>query len=500
MAQQPGGSRRAHLTLSCVQSVSVDRPLKVNLGDRPHVVFRVTSRLSPQFAAAHGGLDEITSLHRYNQFRDLNDRFGLASFPAKSWIYEFEPWFLEQRAKGLDGFLKDVLSVLVTERADTPRAKEFLRFLVSGEHVEERHVCNDRDEDYAMVMSVLQKWSLTPRRFLWRKYVLSLFGSTSSGKSSLVNHLFQIPVVHPGVGQTDVGFSVVETVPENEFAMIAGSASGSGVTAPSASPELSKEELFAPLPATGYGVVFLYLGAQATVQRYHPQFQEVATQVGVHETLLRAVLINEKYLKYLPPQCAELAKRVVVIDSKGIDKTVTPDLLSTNEARLWEPFLKDVAVMSLFYKVCDLALFMVPANGVHSCSAQLAAFELCNIAAIEGATKVEETLRGASKNSPASMAVGSSASDGILATGLKAVSGVFGLYGAVVVGAVTAIRFLSRKLTPGLAAAAREDAGAAQSQTTGNVRWGKTLFALSRIDELLSSNPEDQQTAEMGVL
>ncbi len=53
----------------------------------------------------------------------------------------------------------------------------------------------------------------------WNKLVVGIFGTTSSGKSSLVSHLFTVVCsASSGAGQIDTGFSVFEAVDSAEFA------------------------------------------------------------------------------------------------------------------------------------------------------------------------------------------------------------------------------------------------------------------------------------------
>ena len=55
-----------------------------------------------------------------------------------------------------------------------------------------------RLEDYNRLCAKLQHWGVPPRTFPWKKYVLTIYGTTSAGKSSLVNHLFTLTVARSG--------------------------------------------------------------------------------------------------------------------------------------------------------------------------------------------------------------------------------------------------------------------------------------------------------------
>jgi len=53
-------------------------------------------------------------------------------------------------------------------------------------------------EDYNRLCAKLQHWGVPPRTFPWKKYVITIYGTTSAGKSSLVNHLFTLTVARSG--------------------------------------------------------------------------------------------------------------------------------------------------------------------------------------------------------------------------------------------------------------------------------------------------------------
>lgn len=182
----------------------------------------------------------------------------------------------------------------------------------------------------------------------------------------------------------------------------------------------TNEELSAPLPLSldevrtdpRYGQVFEYCDREALL-RYE--------QLAEHEALLatyskvRCVLVNEKYLRGTPdemcvsfvgesfflcscisvcdlcqpllsttlsylltPACRELAKRLIVIDSKGIDAGLTRELLdhSAKSDREAQQLATEVRLMQLFIKIADSVLFLLPYSELHNIHAQLALFEL----------------------------------------------------------------------------------------------------------------------------
>ena len=84
------------------------------------------------------------------------------------------------------------------------------------------------------------------------------------------------------------------------------------------------------------------------------------------------------------PHCSELAKRVIVIDSKGIDAGLTRDLLdhSAKNDREAQQLATEVRLMQLFIKIADCVLFLLPYSELHNIHAQLALFELSLVGSI----------------------------------------------------------------------------------------------------------------------
>lgn len=78
------------------------------------------------------------------------------------------------------------------------------------------------------------------------------------------------------------------------------------------------------------------------------------------------------------PDASELAKHIIVIDSKGIDANATRDLLdhSAKSERDAQQLATEVRLMQLFVKIADTVLFLLPYSELHNIHGQLALFEL----------------------------------------------------------------------------------------------------------------------------
>lgn len=80
-----------------------------------------------------------------------------------------------------------------------------LKFLLKGE----RLTLPDRKEDFNNLVEIVKYWEENPPDSIWEKYVVSIFGTTSAGKSSFVNHVLGIPLRHSFVCSIDNATSCV---------------------------------------------------------------------------------------------------------------------------------------------------------------------------------------------------------------------------------------------------------------------------------------------------
>lgn len=80
----------------------------------------------------------------------------------------------------------------------------------------------------------------------------------------------------------------------------------------------------------------------------------------------------------------ELAKKIIVFDSKGIDQFISKEILdTTKDEKELHPILSEIKIMQLFNKLADLTLFLIPYQEIHNCAAQLAVFELSIMTSIQ---------------------------------------------------------------------------------------------------------------------
>lgn len=73
-------------------------------------------------------------------------------------------------------------------------------------------------DDYLEIRNLLSYYEIIPKKMPFNKYVVLLLGTTSTGKSAYVNHLFGINCKKSDECQQDTGFSFIETVTPEVFA------------------------------------------------------------------------------------------------------------------------------------------------------------------------------------------------------------------------------------------------------------------------------------------
>ncbi|KAH3742683.1 hypothetical protein Pelo_15927 [Pelomyxa schiedti] len=313
-------------------------------------------------------------------------------------------------------------------------------------------------DDYEFLMELCENLRVKTERWLWKKLVIGIFGVTSAGKSAFINHVFTIPVTRSAIGVCDTKFTIFETVPLPEFQKICGQTDFR---------RFSREELMRELPSTDMDVnrdprlnqVFCHLDSFKTLERYRYQLRD---QRQLFERLhnLRAVIINEQYIYSASSKDCQLPKRIILIDSKGLDQ----------KNNTQESILPQIATMQLFIRMADFSLFMMPAAEIHNSIGQISLFEQCKLYAIEGEQFVR-TLQthGKVNNIPATRDSGGS-------------GGGWGLLGSVGSLAASAVKLLYSDGN----STSRGASTASNTGTVGvnNSQWDKVFFVLTKMDVL----------------
>lgn len=109
---------------------------------------------------------------------------------------DLDPEFLKERASKLDEYVKYLLRTLKgSGRARAQDRAALVRFLVDGQQVE----LPGQQDDLEELNQLLREWRQPVPEPIWDKYVVALFGTTSAGKSSLINHLVGFPLCRTSV-------------------------------------------------------------------------------------------------------------------------------------------------------------------------------------------------------------------------------------------------------------------------------------------------------------
>ena len=506
-----------------VRSVEVTSPVEVAFSGESYVCFAVRSRVS-MASRAGAALEEAEWIvyHRYSEFEKFDSRLRtlvneyldanlilLPVLPPKPWIPQPQTnrEFLESRARKLHRYVNAV--VALPELLKRVQYLEvILSFLSEGESwnsagskgqisvassssasllgkgilaannglsklLDSRSPPSQK-EDYDYVLNLFKKQGLASQqmKYAWPKLVVGIFGTTSSGKSSLVSHLFTLVCSSSsGAGQIDTGFSIFETVEGGEFCKF---------TQERVFPDFTLAELRAPLkPADQnlcgdrrYGFVFVYLTAEETLERYREQLAEDG---GVLKRFskIRTVLINEKYLSGTPEEVA-LAKKLILIDSKGIDAST----FDASDERIWP----EVGAMQFVAKISHLNLFLIPADSIRDCGPALSVFELTIVCSEEGLEVLKQQKRRSSKEGAGSLSSSPPSVDPFSGLFYRML-GVDGIVGAAKAAASSIANFLMPANTVSI--------------ESGTSRWQKTFFVLSQCDHVPEA--KDQLFYELGI-
>jgi hypothetical protein len=292
--------------------VEVTSPIEVAFQGESYVVYAVRSSVK-----IHKQSEEVEWIcyHRYSDFEAFDSKLrlliaeyldtsviNLPVLPPKPWIPAAQTSrdFVESRARKLSRYLNSL--ILIEELQQRVQYLHLLlSFVAEGEHWEKSaeasasssllskgivnvnhglsKLLDNRDkatpeQDFDYVQTLFKKQGLVMQKFSWDKLVIGIFGTTSAGKSSFVNHLLTLCCAASSMaGQVDTGFSFFETISEEEFRKL---------SPESKFPEFSVEELKEPLKAADqnlcgdkrYNYVFMYLNAEETLDRYRDQLAE----------------------------------------------------------------------------------------------------------------------------------------------------------------------------------------------------------------------------------
>lgn len=215
-------------------------------------------------------------------------------------------------------------------------------------------------------------WKIPNAHRPFEKNVVSVLGMTSSGKSSLINYFFGMHVKRVAQQEIDTQFTIVETVPEEEFKRWVPDyrrKPGSELGPPHVVSEKTGTSSD-PFRNVGYVV----LDANQTCSRYD-QFESFASVFRKHQ-LIQSVLINEFYLYPVYPTVVDgvdIRKQTILIDSPGFT--------AESDARKLEGNLR---ILQFIYQLSQLTLFCICSDSLSLVAGQVHLLELSLIYSFHG--------------------------------------------------------------------------------------------------------------------
>jgi len=227
--------------------------------------------------------------------------------------------------------------------------------------------------DYDTLEEIMGRWKLENCHHPFTKNVVTILGTTSSGKSSFVNHFFQVGVKKVALEQMDTHFTIVESVPEEDFARLVGNYKRKNIPVDKISNPVQDSYSDARR-----NVVYMILDTASTIAR-HQQFENFSKVFRKHE-LVNSILINEYYLRGDPERLAML-KNTILIDSPGFTAETQIAKLKGN-----------LEILQYMYSLSDLTLFFIASDSINLVASQISMLELSILYAFHGQTHFAQTL------------------------------------------------------------------------------------------------------------
>lgn len=230
-------------------------------------------------------------------------------------------------------------------------------------------------------LSKLGRDSETPISLsLYSKRVVLILGETSSGKSSLINHVFGIELRRSSLAAEDDKFTIIETISEENFKLFLqknpnlssdNNASTNNYTPTSnlfinhnnflnnynsaKLKPLSQEELKQPRTLEGEtewferrkNNLFIPLSGKDCIKRYEAMLKQCGKNIDTLEDYVCGVLVNSSYVSN--PGLKDL----IIVDTEGFN---------FDSPTLHVKFKKHLELFDLFYRLSNRVLFLMKAG------------------------------------------------------------------------------------------------------------------------------------------
>eukprot|EP01094_Clydonella_sp_ATCC50884_P018755 TRINITY_DN3529_c0_g2_i11.p1 TRINITY_DN3529_c0_g2~~TRINITY_DN3529_c0_g2_i11.p1 ORF type:complete len:343 (-),score=94.75 TRINITY_DN3529_c0_g2_i11:797-1825(-) len=234
----------------------------------------------------------------------------------------------------------------------------------------------EAEQEMRELEAMMERWRVPNTHKPFAKNVVCMLGTTSSGKSSFVNHFFGVGVKKTAMCQLDTHFTLVEVIPEEDFAKLVGAT----YKRKDISAAELKDSSLEQVADRRRNCVYMVLNSNATLVR-HEQFESFAEVFRKHE-LVTSILINEFYLPNdVDEETQRRRKHTILIDSPGF--TANTDFMRLRD---------NLKVLQYLYSLSDLTLFFIPSDSINLVASQVAMLELSVLYALYGEGRFTEVL------------------------------------------------------------------------------------------------------------
>ena len=431
-------------------------------------------------------------MHRFNHFKRLCKKYGtLSLFPESSYTSplktigftfsgDLDPEYLKSRSLQLNVYCNKLLNHL-KENIDSTNSIHFMNFLFSEESV----YIPDKKDDLKQLLDLSYSWNKPITINLWDKFVLSIFGITSSGKSSFINNLIGFPVRYTSSSQVDTKYTIIEFINKQDFIKITNHNYELLDKKTVFNSELS-EDLFMDIR---YNKLFTILNTNKTIKYYYPKLDVFKKYLLKDGEFLQAILINNEYLRYLPEEQAKFLKSIIIIDTKGLEQnTINMFNLDINHT---EAFVKNAGIRAEIKRLSSYSLFLMSIQQSKMCQSQLYEFELTTLMA----SNKEQNILTLSKNIVNSLIQFRNNTEikklslyDISEKSLNTISPLFGFVGKLTNSALSVLRQVNDKVV------INTDNIIDNGRVSGlpNLMWENTLFIFTKSDEINWTKKEDE--------
>lgn len=478
------------ITLNDIQNVIVEySPCII----KTYALYKVSSIFTQTFLEKNKNIkNKIIVMHRFNHFKKLKNKYGdLSIFPESSYTSplktfgftfsgDLDPEYLKSRALQLNAYCNKLLNYL-KENINSVNTIHFINFLIGEETV----YIPDKKDDLKQLLDLSYSWNKPISINLWDKFILSIFGITSSGKSSFINHLIGFPIRYTSSSQVDTKYTIIEFIDKQDFINIT----------KINHKILDKETIFNNdltddlLLDVRYNKLFTILNTRKTIKYYYPKLDVFKKYILKDGEIFQTILINNDYLQYLSDDQAKFLKSIIIIDSKGLDQnTINMFNLDINHTY---SFVRNAGIRAEIKRLSSYSLFLMSVQQSKMCQSQLYEFELTTLMA----SNKEQNILTLVNNINNSLIQFKNNTEikkmniyDISQKGINTISPLFGILGKLTNSALSVLRQVNDNVV------LNTDNIIDDGKVSGlsNLMWDNTLFIFTKSDEINWTKREDE--------